>query len=92
LHIPARQVTLPRGSFWQGELTTNVDNCQLFQFSFSTDNIHDHVTTFVMAGEDLLMILTTLGEDLLATLMTAGDYLVETHDDDTDNPCDNADL
>jgi hypothetical protein len=28
----------------------------------------DHVTTFVVTGEDLLMILLTLGEDRLMTM------------------------
>ena len=30
----------------------------------------DHVTTFVVTGEDLLMTLSALSEDLLMTLMT----------------------
>ena len=31
-------------------------------------------------------------EDLLRTLMTTSDYLVMTHDNDADNPCDHTDL
>lgn len=43
------------------------------------------------------MTLSTLGdddkgEDLLMTLTTTGNYLVTTHDNNTNNPCDNNDL
>jgi hypothetical protein len=33
-------------------------------------SFHDHVMTFVMTGEDLWMILSTLGGDLLMIRMT----------------------
>jgi hypothetical protein len=76
-------------------MTTN-DNFSVFLTHLRT--FHDHVTTFVMSGEDLLTTLPTLGEDLLmtddpdnnsdnllTTVMTTGYYLVKPHGYDTNN-------
>ena len=40
-------------------------------------------------GEDLLTTLMTTGEDMLMTLMTTGEDTLTTHDDNTDDHCDN---
>ena len=68
---------------------TTIDNVSNFLTNLMT--FHDHEMTFVMTGEDLMMTLLTLGDNLLMTLLTTGDYLLMTHDDDTDNPCDDTD-
>lgn len=39
--------------------------------------------------EDLFMTLMTAGDDMLTTLTTNGEDLLMTHDDDTDDYCDN---
>jgi hypothetical protein len=48
---------------------------------------HDHMMTFMMRPD-----LDDNYENLLTTLVTTDDYLVRTHNDDTDDPCDDTDL
>lgn len=43
------------------------DDCSKFLTNLTT--FHDHVMTFVMTNETLLMTLSTCGDDLLMTLM-----------------------
>jgi hypothetical protein len=66
----ARHATLPCGSFWQDKQMTNDSKWQLFQLSYSFDDLSRPCDNFCDDCEDLMMTLLTLGDDLLMTLMT----------------------
>ena len=93
---PARQATLPRGSFLRAKLTTSDD---LGNFLTHVTTFHDLRTTLMTDGDDILMTLKTIGEDTFTTPATTGedtlmtpvatrDHFVTTLNDVTDDPCD----
>ena len=96
---PARQATLPRGSFWQAKLMTSGD---LHNFLTHVTTFHVHCMTLMTNDDNILMTVKTNGEDTLTTPMTDGEvtlmtpftthnYLVTTPHDITDDPCDDLD-
>jgi hypothetical protein len=92
---PARQATLPCGSFWQAKLMTSDD---LSNFCTHVTTFHDLPMTLTTNGDDILTTMKTNGEDILTTPTTGGedtltnlfkthDYLVTTPHDVTDDLC-----
>ena len=78
---PARQATLPHGSFWRAILTT-IDDFGNFLTYVTT--FYDLRMTLTTIGDDILTTQKTNGEDSLTTLMTIGEDTlttpVTTHD------------
>jgi len=70
LCLPARQATLPCGSFWRAKLSTSDD---LRNFLTHVTTFHDLRTTLTTNGDDILMTLKTNVEDTLTTLKTTGE-------------------
>jgi hypothetical protein len=67
---PARQATLPYGSFWRAKLTTSDDLCK---FSTHVTTFRDLCTTLTTNGDNFLTTLKTNDEDTSTTLMTTGE-------------------
>jgi hypothetical protein len=97
--FPARQATLPCGSFWRAKLITNDD---LGNFLTHVTTFYDLGTTLMTDGDDILMTMKTISEDTLTARTTHGgdtftthvatyDHFVTTPNDVTDDPCDNID-
>lgn len=92
--------TLQHEWFWQDELMTNDDNWQLFQFSFLSDYLSKHCDNFCDSlrrpvkvtlwapRDEHLMTLTPVVKTCWWPLQKNG----LTHDDNTDDPCENTDL
>jgi hypothetical protein len=85
---PARQATLPRGSFWRAKLTTSGD---LRNFLTRVTTFHDLCMTMTTNGDNILTTLKTNGEDTLTTPFMTHNYLMTTLHDVTDDPCDDID-
>ena len=69
-YVASKTFNFATWKFLVGETDDKCWQLTTFPFSCSLITFHNHVKTFVMTGEVLLMTPSTLGDDLLMTLMT----------------------